>query len=57
MAAKPVETVKVHEDTVSCSGGRESLGHPRVYLRLNAQGEAECPYCGKLFVREEKKAS
>jgi uncharacterized Zn-finger protein len=23
--------------------------HPRVYLEMNAQGEAKCPYCGTQY--------
>ncbi len=24
--------------------------HPRVYLPIEAEGEAKCPYCGAIFV-------
>ncbi len=24
--------------------------HPRVYLPIEAEGEAKCPYCGALYV-------
>lgn len=26
--------------------------HPRVYLPIEASGEAKCPYCGALYVLE-----
>jgi uncharacterized Zn-finger protein len=45
----PAETVTVETSTVACDGGTE-LGHPVVYLNLGAQGETECPYCGRCFV-------
>lgn len=45
----PVETVTVNTSTVACDGGTE-LGHPVVYLNLGAEGETECPYCGRRFV-------
>ena len=31
---------------VSCDGGEEALGHPRVWLQISKeQGWVECPYC------------
>lgn len=27
--------------------------HPRVYLPVEATGEAKCPYCGALFVLKD----
>ena len=27
--------------------------HPRVYLPLEEDGEAKCPYCGALFVLKD----
>ena len=27
--------------------------HPRVYLPIEASGEAKCPYCGALFVLKD----
>ncbi|MEE8371137.1 MAG: zinc-finger domain-containing protein [Sphingomonadales bacterium] len=26
------------------------MGHPRVFLNLEKDGRAECPYCDKLFL-------
>ncbi len=46
------ETVTVDEDSVACDGGG-ALGHPRVYLRLGAEGWVDCPYCGRRFVKRE----
>ena len=45
------EIIPVTEKIVACDGGEGALGHPRVYLRLdNEKGQAECPYCDRLFV-------
>lgn len=44
------ETVIVTTDSVGCDGGGGQLGHPMVFLRLNAQGKAVCPYCSRQFV-------
>ncbi len=30
--------------------------HPRVYLPIEASGEAKCPYCGATFVLEERES-
>ena len=27
--------------------------HPRVYLAIEATGEARCPYCGAIYVLED----
>lgn len=34
---------------ISCDGGGGALGHPKVYLTINAEGFVECPYCDKRF--------
>ncbi|MFV0333885.1 MAG: zinc-finger domain-containing protein [Tropicimonas sp.] len=46
----PPETETVAATRVACDGGGGALGHPRVWLTLGADGEAECPYCDKRFV-------
>jgi len=48
----PFETVEIDEMTTACSGGGP-LGHPRVYLNLAPAGQAECPYCSRLFVNRK----
>lgn len=30
--------------------------HPRVYLPIEASGEAKCPYCGATFVLEDRES-
>ena len=42
------ETLYVEDVTVACDGGE--LGHPRVFLNLEAKGAVDCPYCGRHFV-------
>ena len=52
----PPEVIKVTTDRVACDGSGEidpSLGHPRVYLRVEADtGFVECGYCDRRFVLE-----
>ena len=48
--ATPPETIEVDDATVVCDGG--TLGHPRVYISLEGDGEAACPYCDQRFVRK-----
>ncbi|MBL4615815.1 MAG: zinc-finger domain-containing protein [Magnetovibrio sp.] len=37
--------------TVACDGDQETGGHPRVYVKLDADThKAVCPYCSKTFV-------
>lgn len=50
MSLEPPETVTVNTKFVACDGGEGSLGHPRVFLNLEKDGRAECPYCDKLFL-------
>lgn len=48
----PKEDIQVtHSTDVVCDGGKGPLGHPRVYLHLDAgSGEINCPYCSRKFV-------
>ena len=45
------ETIEVDQDTVACDGGGGALGHPRVFLTLGENGEVECPYCDRKYVK------
>lgn len=48
---EPFEIVEVHKLEVACDGGGGALGHPRVYLHIDAAtGEITCPYCSRLYV-------
>ncbi|HET6603356.1 MAG TPA: zinc-finger domain-containing protein [Xanthomonadaceae bacterium] len=40
---------------LSCPTAEMTLwnSHPRVYLPVEATGQAQCPYCGALFVLED----
>ena len=50
MALDAPEVLEVDKTDVSCDGGEGALGHPRVYLHMDASGRVECPYCDRLFV-------
>ena len=39
----------VSEKKVSCDGGGEALGHPKVFLDMGKNNKIICPYCSKLF--------
>jgi uncharacterized Zn-finger protein len=48
----PEERITVSSRTVGCDGGGGALGHPRVYLRIEA-AEVTCPYCSRTYVLAE----
>ena len=52
MSENTSEIIKVTENKVACDGDGGALGHPRVYLTLDKIGQAECPYCDRLYVKE-----
>ncbi len=47
--------VKMTELPLSCPTPATALwnSHPRVYLPIEASGEAVCPYCGAHYVLEQ----
>lgn len=49
------ETIKVSTKNIACDGGGGQLGHPRVFLAIDDDQKATCPYCGQLFVYESGK--
>jgi uncharacterized Zn-finger protein len=53
-AASPTSTeiIDVDEPVVACDGGGGTLGHPRVFLRIEDH-EVMCPYCSRLYVLKE----
>jgi len=52
---EPTETVYVDREVIACDGGTDpALGHPRVFLNMNArEGLVDCPYCSRRFVLRE----
>ena len=40
--------------TIKCKGGEGSLGHPLIYLAVNAKGDVVCPYCGTHYSVDKK---
>ena len=52
----PPEIIRVTSVQVACDGSGEvspELGHPRVYLRMDAAlGFVECGYCDRRFILE-----
>jgi uncharacterized Zn-finger protein len=51
------EPVVVNEKEIMCDGPSETpaMGHPRIYLHIQANDLIDCPYCGKVFVYESPK--
>jgi uncharacterized Zn-finger protein len=56
-SARPAapETILTATPRVSCDGatdirGGAALGHPRVWLEIDAKGWVECGYCDRRFV-------
>lgn len=50
---KSMNVIEVEDSRVGCDGGGGSLGHPLVYLTMDEENRAECPYCGQVFVLKE----
>jgi len=46
------ETIKVDNKNIACDGGGGQLGHPRVFLSINDEQKATCPYCGQVYLYE-----
>jgi len=40
----------VEQIQVSCDGGNDALGHPRVFYTIGDDGYVECQYCDRAFV-------
>lgn len=47
--SEPAEVIEIHVATVACDGGKGALGHPNVFLTVNAEGYVDCPYCSRRF--------
>jgi uncharacterized Zn-finger protein len=46
------EILHVDERIVACDGGDGGLGHPRVFLRIDATN-VTCPYCSRHYILNE----
>ena len=49
----PPEVIRVTTNSVKCDGAGEieaSLGHPRVFLRIDEKSFVDCAYCDRRFV-------
>ena len=42
-------TIHVESASFACDGGGGALGHPKVQLTLDKNGQRACPYCGAHF--------
>lgn len=50
------DPIKVDSKDIACDGGGGQLGHPRVFLAVDDDGRATCPYCGQIFIVGSEKA-
>lgn len=49
---KAPETIVIESHRTACDGGGGTLGHPLVYLEMGEETRVQCPYCGRLFIRQ-----
>lgn len=48
----PEDRIVVESRVIGCDGGGGPLGHPLVYLRIEAQ-QITCPYCSRTYALRE----
>lgn len=50
------ELVTVQEKEIMCDGAAdgEASAHPSVFLHVQNDNQIKCPYCGKIFIYENK---
>uniref|UniRef100_A0AC35U1A0 NADH dehydrogenase [ubiquinone] iron-sulfur protein 6, mitochondrial n=1 Tax=Rhabditophanes sp. KR3021 TaxID=114890 RepID=A0AC35U1A0_9BILA len=44
-----VPSTPCEDSVISCNGGHDVLGHPKVYINLDKPGHHACGYCGLRF--------
>jgi uncharacterized Zn-finger protein len=49
------EVIQVTSREVACDGGGGALGHPKVYLHIDADKDNKvvCPYCSRTYLYRE----
>ena len=48
---KHFELIETRHAEVVCDGGAGAVGHPRIYLHIDASvGQITCPYCSKTYL-------
>jgi uncharacterized Zn-finger protein len=52
MTTLPLETKYVAQTRIACDGDEGALGHPRVFLQMDATGSKDCSYCDRRFILE-----
>jgi uncharacterized Zn-finger protein len=56
MTRTPPETRYATTTRVSCDGDEGALGHPRVFLQMDASEQVVCSYCDRVFILEAGKS-
>lgn len=49
-----INTKETWCDGIFSNSLHNSLGHPKVYLKVNATNEVKCPYCSHRFIYRNK---
>jgi uncharacterized Zn-finger protein len=58
MNSDAFEVIEVTSKRIACDGGGGVLGHPRVFLTIDAQADhVVCPYCSRTFVYHDHHSS
>ncbi len=50
MTIEAPEKITVTTKKVACDGDEGALGHPRVFLTMDENGQVECPYCDRQYI-------
>lgn len=46
----PPEIRHVTQRRISCDGQGGALGHPRIWLEIDARNYIDCPYCDRRYI-------
>ena len=47
--------IETNINTICCSGGDNSTGHPAVYYNFGNKKQITCQYCGTVYFKSEYK--
>lgn len=58
MTKQQFEMIQATSPEVACDGGGGALGHPKVYLHIDSDGDGTvtCPYCSRTYVYRSPRA-
>ncbi len=47
------EIMLVSSETIACDGFDPIFGHPKIYLNIPLETEVKCPYCSRIYLRND----